>query len=386
MARLNRPLPSPYLDPLLKLLDHLLTTDPERFLVAVRPTTAGPNQGRDEVVGFGIAAQREHVWFLSQLYVLPEEQGGHRPGVADPDPAVGRGRSGPGRANRARVPPGPGVLAMCTDSAQPVSNALYAGYGIVPRMPVFNLVGTPNPAALARLPAGIEAVPLDRPETRRGRRRHRPRGPRLRPSARPRPPPAGGRTGFVYRTDGGEPSATATAPRPAASARSPLLDDTLTAPVIGHLMHNIRPRGATSAWVPGANDRAMVALLRAGLRIEGFPALMCWTRPFGHFESLPAGQPGAPVSAGRQPASGFGASLMAMVSPATSGTKTGQPGKTGGGRQEPRRPDPIEDRPGHAGRHQVLPQRPRGPRGVDLTIPEGDFVFLVGRPAPASPP
>jgi hypothetical protein len=33
----------------------------------------------------------------------------------------------------------------------------------------------------------------------------------------------------------------------------------------------------------------MVALLRSGLRIEGFPALLCWTRPFGHFESyLPA--------------------------------------------------------------------------------------------------
>jgi hypothetical protein len=68
-----------------------------------------------------------------------------------------------------------------------------------------------------------------------------------------------------------------------------LLDDTLTAPVLGHLMTAIRPRGATSVWVPGANDRAMVALLRAGLRIEGFPALLCWSRPFARFECyLPA--------------------------------------------------------------------------------------------------
>ncbi len=68
-----------------------------------------------------------------------------------------------------------------------------------------------------------------------------------------------------------------------------LLDETLTAPVLGHLMTVIRPRGATSAWVPGANDRAMVALLRAGLRIEGFPALLCWTRPFAQFDRyLPA--------------------------------------------------------------------------------------------------
>jgi hypothetical protein len=49
-------------------------------------------------------------------------------------------------------------------------------------------------------------------------------------------------------------------------------------------MSVIRPRGATTAWVPGANDRAMVAMLRAGLRIEGFPALVCWTRPFGAFD------------------------------------------------------------------------------------------------------
>jgi hypothetical protein len=54
-------------------------------------------------------------------------------------------------------------------------------------------------------------------------------------------------------------------------------------------MNAIRPRGATTAWIPGANDRAMVALLRAGLRIEGFPALLCWTRPFARFEAyLPA--------------------------------------------------------------------------------------------------
>jgi GNAT superfamily N-acetyltransferase len=293
MARLNRPLPSPYLDPLLKLLDHLLTTDPERFLVAVRPTTAGPNQGREEVVGFGIAAQREHVWYLSQLYVLPEAQGhgiGRAlltqilPSAAAPDPAPDSDQSS------GRVPAGrPGILAMCTDSAQPVSNALYAGYGIVPRMPVFNLVGNPNPAALGRLPAGIEAVPLDRPEMAEAvdaidhavlGYAHPVDHAHLR---------AGGRTGFVFQSHAGEALGYGYSSEAGRFGPIAALDDTLTAPIIGHLMHNIRPRGATSAWVPGANDRAMVALLRAGLRIEGFPALMCWTRPFGHFESyLPA--------------------------------------------------------------------------------------------------
>src|SRR5450759_4238858 len=82
MGRLGRPLPSPYLDPLMALFDHLLTTDPERFLVAVRQPTPGSSHTREQVVGFGIAAQRENVWFLSQLYVLPSEQRhgiGHAP-------------------------------------------------------------------------------------------------------------------------------------------------------------------------------------------------------------------------------------------------------------------------------------------------------------------
>ena len=69
-----------------------------------------------------------------------------------------------------------------------------------------------------------------------------------------------------------------------------ILDETLTSPVLAHLLTAIEPRGATSAWVPGANDRAMVAMLRAGLQIESFPGLLCWTRPFAAFDLyMPAG-------------------------------------------------------------------------------------------------
>jgi GNAT superfamily N-acetyltransferase len=306
MARLNRPLPSPYLDPLLTLLKHLLTTDPERFLVAVRPAgdgsgrsvEQGTGRGRDEVIGFGIAAQREHVWFLSQLYVLPHEQrrGIGRALLTQILPSV---QDGPADAAEAAAHRPPGVLAMCTDSAQPVSNALYARYGIVPRMPVFNLVGTPKPSALARLPAGIEAVPfgrigsptaiesaaaesaaIDSIDTAILGFAHAADHAYLR---------ATGRTGFVYRTDDGEPVGYGYSSEAGRFGPVALLDETLTAPVLGHLMNAIRPRGATSVWVPGANDRAMVALLRSGLRIEGFPALVCWTRAFADFQRyLPA--------------------------------------------------------------------------------------------------
>ena len=290
MARLGRPLPSPYLDPLLALLRHLQTTDPQRFLVAVRPAHGTPGHSADRIVGFGIAAQREHVWFLSQLYVLPSEQGkgiGRAlmtqilPSLATPSPqAAAAGTDEVEDVPAARG----GVLAMCTDSAQPVSNGLYARLGIVPRMPVLNLVGTPNPSALARLPAAVQAVPFGRVDPSADidvvdrailGYAHPADHAFLRKT---------GRDGFVFRSAGGDLLGYGYSSEAGRFGPIALLDETLTAPVIGHLMSTIRARGATSAWVPGDNDRAVVALLRAGLRIEGFPALLCWSRPFAGFE------------------------------------------------------------------------------------------------------
>jgi hypothetical protein len=95
---------------------------------------------------------------------------------------------------------------------------------------------------------------------------------------------ATGRSGFVYLSAAGAPLGYGYSSEIGRFGPIAMLDETLTAPVIGHLCRTIHPRGATSAWVPGDNDRAMVALLRAGLRIEGFPAQLCWTRPFGKFD------------------------------------------------------------------------------------------------------
>jgi GNAT superfamily N-acetyltransferase len=296
MARLGRPLPSPYLDPLMALLDHLLNTDPERFLVAVRQPLPGGPRSRDLVVAFGIAAQREHVWFLSQLYVLPTEQHhgiGHAllrqllPSL----PATSGDEAGMPDPSRSIEPDSRlGVLATCTDSAQPSSSGLYARYGIVPRLPIFNLVGNPKtPSVLPPLPAGVRAVPfgggapspaIDAIDRSVLSYAHPLDHTNLRNA---------GRTGFLYLGQDGEPLGYGYSSEAGRFGPVALLDDTLTAPVLGHLLSAIRPRGAISAWVPGANDRAMVALLRAGLRIEGFPAMLGWTRPFGSFDRyLPA--------------------------------------------------------------------------------------------------
>ena len=309
MRRLGRPLPPPYLDPLLALLDHLLATDPERFVVAVRSAprmapwqSPGPaphnlpaslRPGCERVVGFGIAIQREHVWFLSQLYVLPEEQrrGIGRALLTRVMPSIAEGATAP-------IDSRPGVLATCTDSAQPVSNGLYGRFGIVARMPVFNLVGRPtDPSTLPALPEGIEAFPLEALGVP-------PAGPPVIAAidaidravlgyAHPADHGflrAEGRTGFLYRTMSGDPIGYGYSSKAGRFGPVALLDETLTAPVLAHLLTAIEPRGATSAWVPGANDRAMLAMLQAGLRIESFPGLLCWTRPFAAFDLyMPAG-------------------------------------------------------------------------------------------------
>ena len=57
--------------------------------------------------------------------------------------------------------------ATATDSAQPISNALYASYGLVPRMPFLNLIGLPErPEAFEPLPSGVVAIPFDELVTR----------------------------------------------------------------------------------------------------------------------------------------------------------------------------------------------------------------------------
>ena len=310
MSRLGHPLPPPVLEPAMRLGEHLLATDPGHFRVAVK---ASPGGRRDRIVGFGIGLQREHVWFLSQLYVLPEEQqrgigrallslvlpSAPEAGSAEPADAGRRAgaarRSAAGRVSWRRVPTAP--------SRSPTPST--ASSASSPRLPVFNLVGRPSsPSRLPSLPEGIEAIALEPPDLVSHRNPAAPGKSELRQTidaidrdvlGYAHQPDHDflrlqGRTGFLYRTGAGEPLGYGYSSQVGRFGPVALLDETLTAPVIGHLMRAIEPRGATSVWVPGANDRAMVALLRAGLRIEGFPAMFCWTRPFAAFERyLPAG-------------------------------------------------------------------------------------------------
>ena len=60
-------------------------------------------------------------------------------------------------------------------------------------------------------------------------------------------------------------------------------DPGLHAPIVAHLLEAVVPRGASAIWVPGAAGETTRMLVRAGLRMEGFPVLVCWSRPFADF-------------------------------------------------------------------------------------------------------
>ena len=256
------------------LYRHTQATDPDRFLVAVRPEPPTETSDGERIVAFVSACIRGSLWYLSMLFVLPEEQA-----------------SGIGRRLLERVLPDPGSglnLATATDSAQPIANALYSQYGMVPRMPLLNLSGdVRHPDALARLPVGVTVTAFEdvvaSAADGAGHRvlagivnaldrgalgvEHPQDHAWLRLSER---------RGYLYRSTGGDVlgygySSVAGRMGPIAVAEPDLL-----APVVGHLLRTVRPRGAFALWTPGAAGDTVRSLLASGLRLEPFPILMCW--------------------------------------------------------------------------------------------------------------
>jgi GNAT superfamily N-acetyltransferase len=276
IVRLGQEEIPPEMNPVIRLFTHLQSTDPERFIVASRPDEAGG----EEIVSFALAISRERLWYLSMLFVLPELQG-----------------AGIGRRLLARVlPDDDGIArATATDSAQPISNALYATYGIAPRMPLLNLSGLPErPEAFGRLPSGI--VPVSFEVIAAGP----PGGPgharlsaavdgldrELLGAAHPvdhRFLRQEQRRGWLYHGPDGTPIGYGYAGEAGRLGPVAVRDESLVAPILGHLTSAVVPRGAFASWVGGAADRALTALLGAGFRLDQFPVLLCWDRPFADF-------------------------------------------------------------------------------------------------------
>jgi len=278
--------PSPEDNPnLLRLHAHTLATDPSRFLVAER-RNGSDLAARGRMIAFGSAVERGPLWFLSMLFVDPAEQA-----------------RGLGRAMLERLLPedrAGRLLATCTDSAQPVSNGLYASVGIVPRMPFLNFVGRPRPgwtapplpdgAQVARVPTGSdgrlvdgvqdELDALDRtllgfthPEDHAYDLRERP-------------------WLFTYRDGGGRLLAYGYTSEVGRIGPIAVTEPALLFPVLAHLLTAVVPRGASAVWLGGHATDAIAESVRAGLRLERFPILACWSAPYADFTRYVPTSPG----------------------------------------------------------------------------------------------
>jgi GNAT superfamily N-acetyltransferase len=118
----------PPLDALAPTLRHLLRTDGERCFVA---EIAG------RVVGFTAAFVRGDTWYFGWLFIDPGQQG------------LGIGR----RLLELALDGAPSRRITITGSIQPISNALYARYGLLPTTPVIGFEGS----AAIDMPAGLVA-------------------------------------------------------------------------------------------------------------------------------------------------------------------------------------------------------------------------------------
>jgi GNAT superfamily N-acetyltransferase len=268
--------------PVTRLWAHTRLTDPERFVVATA-ASGGDGDGSERIVAFGSAVLREPLWFLSMLFVLPEAQG-----------------SGVGREILARIlPADPATLrATATDSAQPISNALYALHDIVPRIPLLNLTGLPlRPEVFGPLPSGVTALPFDEIDGGPSAETDGVAGGALRGeldaldrellgfthAADHAWLRGEGRHGWLYRGPDGHAVGYGYAGEAGRVGPIAARDEALIAPILGHVTSAVMPRGVFSMWIGGPADRALVAALQAGFRLDGFPVLLCWDRPFADF-------------------------------------------------------------------------------------------------------
>lgn len=275
---------------LVRLCHHLLRSDANTFWVAEADAAeARPGQ----IVGFGAASARGSVRFLGMLFVTPESQGrgigsGLLEKVLDMD-----------HTNQvtATQDSSPMAFALATDTAQPIANGLYGAYGIIPREPIFDLLAPaaasstipelppactvdwfryaidPDPGlrfeALADLNALDHAtLGFEHPQDHHFLWREKREGLVVRDGL-------DAVIGYGYVSEFGRVG-------PIAAA-----DPALLLPIIGELERGqaaLRRDVRRRLWVPTAAADVFKGLLRRGWRIDGFPKLLCWSRPFGRFD------------------------------------------------------------------------------------------------------
>lgn len=250
-----------------RLFGHITATD---------PTLAWLAEDAGRVVAFGMGARRGDLHFLSFLFVQPDEQG-----------------KGIGRRLLARCLPGDGRRATCVEAIQPVSAGLYAAHGLVPRVPIYSLIGQAR-APLPDLPPDVAVAPapaasgaghdaavgamsaLDREVL--GLERRADHAAWLDWEREP-----------FLMSDGESVLGYGYAHRSGRLGPVVVRHATLLLPLVARLTAAVDALDAWQVLVPGPADTTFVGLLSVGLRFEGPPALYCATEPGPDFSRyLPA--------------------------------------------------------------------------------------------------
>lgn len=241
----------------LALFDHIVANDARRCWLA---------EDRGRSLGFAMSVQRGEMTFLSMLFVLPDSQG-----------------RGLGRELLERSMAGSTKRGVCIFSAQPISAALYARYGMVPRVPMYTLMGRPK-TALPSLDRGLRIGPvavaavesvdvevegfaraIDHAAWERWDRT---------------------RYGLF---DGDEVLGYAYAQVSGRLGPVVVRRPELALPLIGRLMQEVEPIEDWMINVPGPAAEPFEALLKAGMRLDGPPIIYCATdESIDHSRYLPS--------------------------------------------------------------------------------------------------
>ena len=236
-----------------------------RYVTEGTPDRAWLAEEGGTAVGFGMSATYDDLVFLAMLFVRPAAQS-----------------AGLGRRLYELCVPRSGYRATTIWSIQPVSTALYASDGLVPRVPVYTFIGRLR-TALPSLPDGLsltdvswpEQDELDREITGITRRRDHDKWQEW--DRRPFALRAGSSLlGYGYSQPAGR--------------IGPVVvrDEAHLLPFIGALMDQVRVADGWQIHVPGVAAATFEGLLKAGLRLDGSPTIFCATEPrIDHARYLP---------------------------------------------------------------------------------------------------
>lgn len=245
-------------DAMRRIFEHVSSKDPHRGWVAAEG---------GQLQGFGMAAERGRMTFLAFLFVRPGAQAG-----------------GVGANLYERCMPDSGYRGTCIWSVQPVSGALYARNGLVPRVPIYTFTGRPRDP-LPPLTDGLnltdikpsdfdtldrEVIGFTRPADHDAWLRWE-------------------RIPYALRSEDGDLAGYGYAQTAGRLGPIVVRDAAHLLPLIGALMDRVEAVEGWQVHVPGVAAEPFTALLRAGMRFDGPPIIYCATEPgIDHSRYVPA--------------------------------------------------------------------------------------------------